>query len=104
MKRLEIGRPFVAADDLAVQRKFHDIVRFDQFRAARARQEKSVGPRRMADADMAASIDDLLMGQNAIGDDEIVDRLFEALHGLVPPFFLSYCWRGPGTIAALSGA
>jgi hypothetical protein len=70
---LKIGRPLVVANDFAVQRELHDVARLDQFRAARARQQKSVRSGRVTDTDMAVSIDNLLVRQNAVRDDEIID-------------------------------
>ena len=40
---LQIGRPVVGAMDRAVEIEHHDVVAFNQFRAARAREQKRAG-------------------------------------------------------------
>jgi hypothetical protein len=40
----------------------------------------------MADADMAVSVDDVFVGQDAIGNDEITQQVFELAHGTISVF------------------
>jgi hypothetical protein len=78
---LEIGWTTIVAHDFAIERELHDVALLDELGAARARQEKALGIGRVAHADMAIGVDHALMRQNAVGDDEVVECLFELTHG-----------------------
>src|SRR6185312_4560254 len=77
---LQIGRAVVVADNFSLEREFQNIRRVDELRAARARQKKAIRSRRMPDAHMAIGIDDVLQGENAVGDDEILPDLIDFRH------------------------
>jgi hypothetical protein len=56
----------------------------DQFRRQRARDEEVLGIVGIADADMALGIDHVLLGENAVGDDEVFDKRIEVGHKNFP--------------------
>ena len=72
-KSFEIQRATVAADRIAVQSEFHHVAALDQFRTARTRQDVALGMAGMANTDMAVSIDDSFVGEDAVGDHELAD-------------------------------
>src|SRR3974377_2200902 len=76
---LEIGLALVV-DRLAFGVELDQIVAFDQFRRQRARHEESLRVVGMAHADMAIGVDDVFIGENAIGDDKIAQQVFELAH------------------------
>ena len=94
--RLHIGTGFVdsavnepfkirrspVADRVAVEVEFQKVFAFDEFRRQRAREEESFGVVRMTDTHMAVGIDDALVGEYAIGDDELVQQIVQFVHGL----------------------
>ncbi len=53
----------------------HDVGARHLRRGQAARQQETIGGLRIAHADVAEAIDDLLLRENAIGDDELVDEL-----------------------------
>jgi hypothetical protein len=77
-----IGRPRIVLG-LAVERAAGDVFRLDEFRAARPRDEKTLRPLGIADADVTGRVDDLFVRENAVRDDELADRkrAFRAAYG-----------------------
>ena len=81
---LGIGLAGFMADDLALVREFHDVADFDAIWSARPRQQEMVGIGGMAHRHMAEGIHNVMIGQNAIGGDEIVLDLTDVQHEFLP--------------------
>ena len=71
---LEVERTRLVAHRLAVEPELDDVVALDQLGRERAREEEVLRLVGMADADMAIGVDHVLLGQDAVGDDEIVEE------------------------------
>ena len=54
----------------------------DQLGRERARDEEVLGIVGMADADVAVGVDHVLLGEDAVGDDEVLDEGVEIAHGV----------------------
>ena len=78
---LEIGLAIVSANRRAVELELHDVVSLDQLGTERARQQVAGGVVRVANAHVAIRIDDVFVGEDAVGDDEIAERWAEVDHG-----------------------
>ena len=59
-------------DRFGIEIELQDVVRLDQLRPARARQQVAAGVIRMAHADVAEGIEHALVGQHAVGERELV--------------------------------
>src|SRR6516165_684068 len=79
-KTFEIKGAVLAAYRLTVQVKFDNVFGGDQLRRERAGDQKSAGIAGVADADMPVGVDDLLPGENAVGDDEFMDHRVDIAH------------------------
>ena len=75
-----IGFPVVAADDVPLQREFHDIVHGHQFGTARPCDQVVSGIVGMAHAHMSERIHDALMRQYAVGDDDFAQCIDQGGH------------------------
>src|SRR5580693_3816289 len=91
---LQIGRAAALVDRGAVKGIFNDIVAFDAFRRAGARQQITLRIVGMAGADMAEGIDDALLGQNAICRDQFFDDEIKLTHCAPSPFSAVILWLG----------
>ena len=76
---LEIERALVVAHRLPVEPQLDDVVALDQLGRDRAGQEKVLGIAGMADADVAVGVHHILLGEDAVGDDEVLDDGVELL-------------------------
>ena len=74
---LDVRRRRIIGQRRAVERELENVLRFDQLRAARAREQVALGMQRMSHADVSISIDHALRREDAVGDDEVVDALLE---------------------------
>ena len=82
---LEIKLLAVVAYRCAVEIELDDIRRLDQIRCERPGDQKASRVVGMPDADMAVSIDDVLLREDAVCDDEILYQRFKVAHrGHVP--------------------
>jgi len=61
-------------DRIGIEVVFHDVVRGHQDRRERARQQVAVWVARMAHAHMPIGIEHALLGENAVGGDEVLDE------------------------------
>ncbi len=86
---LEIKARAPAAHRLAVEAELDDVIGTDQLRGERAGDQEPVRMVGMADADMAISIDDLLPGEDPVGDDKVLDQRIEIAHPAMLPQFAS---------------
>ncbi len=76
---LGVRLPAAGVDRGAVERKLHDVGRFDALRSPGARQAIAVGVAGMADADVAEGVDDPLAGEDTVGGHELFEGLLD--HG-----------------------
>ena len=76
---LEIGLPLVA-DRLTLLVELDQIVPLDQFRRTRPRQEEAFRIVGVPHADVAVGVDHVLIGEDAVGDDEIAQKIVELAH------------------------
>jgi hypothetical protein len=81
---LEIKRALVVADRLPVEAELDDVFGSDQFRGNRAGDQKPARILRVPDTDMAIGVDHLLLGEDAIGNHQILDEGVEAVNGHDP--------------------
>ena len=72
---LHIERSSPRLDRVAVEIELQDVVGRDQARSHAARQQKAPRVGLVPHADMAEAIDHALVGENAVGGDEIVDEI-----------------------------
>ncbi|OLB11494.1 MAG: hypothetical protein AUH18_06065 [Candidatus Rokubacteria bacterium 13_2_20CM_69_10] len=77
---LEIGLAAVA-HRCAIELELHDVVTLDQLGTERAREQVARGMRRVAQAHVAIRVDDVFVGQDSVGDDEIPDGGLHVRHG-----------------------
>ena len=70
---LEIERARLVAHRLAVEAELDDVVALHQVGRERAGEEEVLRIVGMADADMAVGVDHVLLGEDAVGDHEILD-------------------------------
>ena len=70
---LEIERALLVPHRLAVEAELDDVVLLDQLGRERARDEEALRIVGMADADVAVGVDHVLLGEDAVGDDEVLD-------------------------------
>src|SRR5262249_49928389 len=73
---LEVERPFRVLDGVSLQVVLDDVRALDEGRRERAGEEETLGVVRMAHADVAVRIDDVLPREDAVGNDELGDQLF----------------------------
>ncbi len=71
-KALDIDRRCIVDDGFAVGAEFQKIFPFDDARTAGPGEKEPFRFVGMADADMAVSVDHVLMCQDTVGDDEVV--------------------------------
>ena len=76
----QVGRPSVVAHHLAVECELHDVGLNHQLGAARTRQQEVLWVRRVANADMAIAIDDVLVREDAVADHQVAQCLVEIAH------------------------
>jgi hypothetical protein len=74
-----IGQIAGRREQLGIERKFQDVGRLDQLRAARARKQIAAGIGRMADADMTEAVEHALMGDNAVGQRQLIAGFVEGI-------------------------
>ncbi len=79
-KALEIEGGALIAHRLAVEVELDDVLGTDQLRGHRTGDQKMVRVVRMSDADMAVGVDHLLLGEDAVGDHEVLDDRIETAH------------------------
>src|SRR5437879_1854852 len=81
---LEVGLARIAAGGVALEVELHEVAALDPVRAERAREEKAPRVARVPHADVAVGVDDVLVRQDAVGDDEVVEGGldFPGLHHL----------------------
>ena len=93
---LNVERTVVGVDRAAVEVELDDIASVHQLGAARAGQQIAVRIGRMADADVAAGIDHVLVGEDAVGNYEFVYGLIKVAHAFsaCPGLALLKSWRG----------
>src|SRR5271166_2568404 len=72
-KSLDIERAPARVEGVAVEVEFHDVVRCDETRRHAARQQKACCVLLVPRADMPKAVDHALVGEDAVGGDEIVD-------------------------------
>jgi hypothetical protein len=82
---LKIERALVVAGRLPVESELDDVFGADQLGRDRAGDQKAARILRMPDADMAIGVDHVLLGENAVGDHEILDQGVEAAHAHLAP-------------------
>src|SRR5262249_12937098 len=71
---LLIDRTAATIDGTAVEIEFHDVVGGDAPRRLRLGNQKMIRPRRMPHADVAVTVDDALVIEDAVGRDEVLDQ------------------------------
>src|SRR5262249_17044808 len=71
---LLIDRAAATINGIAVEIEFHDVVGGDAPRRLRLGNQKMIRPRRMPHADVAVSVDDALVIEDAVGRDEVLDQ------------------------------
>jgi hypothetical protein len=72
----------LAHDRLGIQRHLQHVGRFDQLRGAMPRNEVAMRVLRVARADVSERIDDALVGEDAVGDGDLVTQFGELIrHG-----------------------
>ena len=76
---LEIGLALIV-DRFAFLVELDQVVALDQFRRARARHEEALRIVRVAHADMAIGIDDVLVRQNTVGHHEVAQKVVKLAH------------------------
>src|SRR5580700_95478 len=86
---LKIETAVILAYGLTIEVKLEDVFGTDQLRGQRAGNQEAVGVVRVTDADMTVGVDDLLPGEDAIGDHEILDQGVEIAHRVHPSFYSS---------------
>ena len=104
---VHFGRPH----RFGIERVFQDIVRLDQKRRARARQEIAAGIGRMAHADVAESVEHAFMGEDTVRERQFLDQIghlighvFPLLYGHVLAYFwLAYQAVNASTLKARTG-
>jgi hypothetical protein len=74
---LRIDRARVRVHGFAVKAELHDVGRFDQPWRACPRQQEALRVARIARADVAVAVDDVLVVEDAVADDEVVDQRLE---------------------------
>jgi hypothetical protein len=74
---LGIDRTAVVLDRLAVHAELHDVGGLDEPRRTRPRQQEAVRVARIARADVAVTVDDVLVVEDAVAGDEIGDHRLE---------------------------
>ena len=72
---LEIARPAARVDGGAVEVVLHDVGRRHQLGSDRARHQVAVGGFLVTHAHMAVPVDHALVGQDAVGGDQVLDQL-----------------------------
>ena len=80
---LQVKRARLAAHRLAVEAQFHDVAALDQIGSERAREKEMLRLVRVPDADVAVGIHHVFLGEDAVGDHEVLDDGVEAAHGSV---------------------
>jgi hypothetical protein len=85
---LEIKAAVPVARRLTVQVEFDDVFGADQLRGERAGDQEAVGIVRVTNADMTVSVDDLLSGEDPVGDHEVLDQGIEIAHRTPSPLSL----------------
>src|SRR5438270_732182 len=78
---LEVERSLLVGHRLPGEAKLDDIGLLDQLGRERARDEEVLRIIWMAYADMAIGVDHVLLGEDPVGDDEILDKSVETGHG-----------------------
>src|SRR5262245_38874341 len=70
---------------LAVETKLDDVILLDESRGQRTRDEEVARIDRVANADVAVGIDDTLLGEDAVGNDEVLKEVAKFAHGASLP-------------------
>ena len=78
---LDVRRRRMLAHGRAVDQELHDVARFHQFRAARTRQQVTIRMQRMTDTDVTIGIEHAFVGEDPVGDNDIVNALGEGGDG-----------------------
>ena len=86
---LEIKAAVLLPHRLTVQVEFDDVLWGHQLRGERAGDQEAVGIVRVTDADMTVGVDDLLLGEDPVGDHEVLDQGVEITHGVQLPLSLA---------------
>jgi len=71
---LLINRAAATIDGVAVEIEFHDVVGGDAPGRLRLGNQETIRPRRMPHADVAVTVDDALVIEDAVGGDEVLDQ------------------------------
>src|SRR5262249_41151039 len=80
---LEIKAAVLVAHRLTVQVELDNVVGAHQFGGERAGDQKAIGIIRVANADMTVGVDDLLPGEDPVGDHEVLDQRDEISYSLL---------------------
>ena len=70
----DVKRAATRVERVAVEVELHDVVGRDQSRSHAARQEEARRVGLLPRADMPETVDHALLGENAVGGDEILDE------------------------------
>jgi hypothetical protein len=74
---LRVHRSPLRIDRSVVEVELHDVTPLDQLRTTRAGEKVAVGPSRVPDADVTEGVDHPLIGEDPVGDDEVVEHGLE---------------------------
>jgi hypothetical protein len=86
------SRPTTLIDRIAVEIKFHNVIKRHEFRAARPRHEESVRAFGMPKAQMSESVHNPFMGQDSVSGYEVLEMNVQPRHWL-HSVLVQICWK-----------
>ena len=72
-------------DWIAIEIELHDVIKSNEFRAARPRHEEPVGSLRMSEADVPQSVRNAFMRQNSVGNHKVFKMSVQLGHSAFTP-------------------